>query len=167
MTEALRQSFKHPLGELVAGTEAECNDVLAGVVAKEKPTMVILVGDTVSRNAVQSGIEPSVLIIDKLERRGKALPFLFRNRRIIRTKNRAGRIEMGAWSAIEQAIKEGDALVEVDGEEDLLAIAAVLAAPNGSLVVYGQPGSGIVIVRVSDDKKFETRKVLDSMEQVG
>jgi uncharacterized protein (UPF0218 family) len=167
LTEALRQSFKRPLGELVAGTEAECNGVLADVVAKEKPSMIILVGDTVSRNAVQSGIEPNVLIIDKLEKRGKALPFLFRSRRIIRTKNRAGRIEMGAWRAIEQAIKESGALVEVDGEEDLLAIAAVLTAPNGSLVVYGQPDSGIVIVRVSEDKKFETRKVLDSMEQVG
>jgi len=166
LTEALRQYLKRPLGELVAGTETECNGVLANVVAKEKPRMLILVGDTVSRNAVQSGIEPSVLIVDKLEKRGKALPFLFHGRRIIRTTNRAGRIEMQAWRAIELAIKEGGTLVEVDGEEDLLAIAAVLAAPNGSVVVYGQPGTGIVIVRVSEYKKSETRKILDSMDKV-
>lgn len=139
LTEALRQSLKRPLGDLVPGTEAECNRVLAQVVATEKPIMLILVGDTVSRNAADSGIESDVLIIDKLEKREKARPFLFHSRKIIRTKNRAGRIEMEAWHAIEEAIKERGALVEVDGEEDLLAIAAVLSAPNGSLVVYGQP----------------------------
>ena len=167
LTKALRQSLKRPLGDLVPGTEAECNRVLADVVATEKPPMLILVGDTVSRNAVDSGIEPNVLIIDHLEKRGKSQPFPFHNRRIIRTKNRAGRIEMEAWHAIEQAINEGGALVEVDGEEDLLTIAAVLSAPNGSLVVYGQPGVGIVFVRVSEVEKSETKKILDSMEQVG
>ena len=166
MTEVLRQSLKQPLGELVAGTEAECNRVLAEVVAEEKPPMLILVGDAVSRNAVDSRIEPDILIIDHLEKRGKARPFIFHNRKIIQTKNRAGAIEIEAWHAIDQAIKEGGALIEVDGEEDLLTIPAVLSAPNGSLVVYGQPAVGIVIVRVSENEKSQAKKILDLMEPV-
>jgi hypothetical protein len=166
LTATQRDSLKQPLGELIVGTVQECSSVLADVVAKEKPRILILVGDTVSRNAVQSGIEPDVLIIDKLEKRGRAAIFPFRGRRIIRTTNLAGRIEMDAWHAIEQAILERNATVEVDGEEDLLAIPAVLSAPNGSLVVYGQPSVGIVIIRVSEDKKSETRRILDSMERV-
>jgi len=154
------------LGELVAGTEAECNDVLARVVASEKPRLLILVGDTVSRNAIQSNIQPSVLIVDRLEKRSKASPFIFHGRKVLHAKNRAGRIEMRAWHVIEEAIQEGNILVEVEGEEDLLAIAAVLSAPTGSLVVYGQPGAGIVIVRVSEDTRLNTRKILDSMERV-
>jgi len=166
LTEALRHSLKQPLGQLVAGTESECDRILANVIATEKPRMLILVGDTISRNAVSSGIEPNVLIIDKMEKRGKAAPFLFQGRRIIRTKNHPGRIEIEAWHAIEQAVKEGHTLVEVDGEEDLLAIVAVLTAPNDSIIVYGQPSVGIVIVRVSEIMKSEAKKILDVMERV-
>ena len=166
MTEELRQTFKRPLGELVPGTEQDCNAVLKQVITREKPRALILVGDTISRNAVQSGLEPNVLIIDNLEKRGAALPFVFRGRRIIQTKNPAGRIEIAALHAIEQAILEPNSLIEVDGEEDLLVIPAVLGAANGSMVVYGQPGVGIVIVRVCDTKKSEMRRILDSMERV-
>jgi uncharacterized protein (UPF0218 family) len=166
LTEALRQSFKSPLGELVTGNEQECNTILKQILTREKPRTLILVGDTISRNAVQSGLEPNVIIIDNLEKRDVALPFAFRDRRIIQTRNPAGRIEIATMQTIEQAILEPNSLIEVDGEEDLLVIPAVLSAPDRSMVVYGQPGAGIVIVRVSDAKKSEVRRILDAMELV-
>jgi uncharacterized protein (UPF0218 family) len=56
--------------------------------------------------------------------------------------------------------------VVVDGEEDLLVLVAVLYAPVGGLVVYGQPGEGVVVVRVTDAKRAEALGILKGMEIV-
>jgi uncharacterized protein (UPF0218 family) len=139
--------------------------VLVETIKREQPAVLILVGDTISRNAIQSGIEPNILIIDRLEKRSKAVPFLFHGMNLVRVKNAPGRIEMNAWNAINEAIRDRKTLVEVDGEEDLLTIPAVLNAPIGSLIVYGQPGVGIVIITVSEEMKSATQRLLDAMEK--
>jgi len=162
----LREALSRPFGELVSGTQTECNRVLKEVIAREHPTKIILVGDTISRNAAQTGIRADVMILDNLEKRTKASKWAFRPKKIIKASNMAGRIEAQARKVVEQAIHgEGD-LVEIEGEEDLLALVAVLSAPEGSLVVYGQPGEGIVLVRVSQAKKTETQRLLDQMERI-
>jgi len=161
----LRKTLSHPLGVLVAGNEDKCNQALKQVIAKEKPTKVILVGDTVSRNAAQRDIGADLMIIDNLEKRAKAKPFEFKPKMKIKIKNPAGTIEAEAVGAVEQAMLGGGDLIEVDGEEDLLAVVAVKASPVGSLVVYGQPGEGIVLVRVSQKKKTEAQGILDLMEK--
>jgi uncharacterized protein (UPF0218 family) len=52
----------------------------------------------------------------------------------------------------------------VDGEEDLLTLVAVLYAPENAVVVYGQPYEGIVLVKVSPEKKAEALEFLKAME---
>ena len=54
----------------------------------------------------------------------------------------------------------------VDGEEDLLVLVAVAFAPLGGLVVYGQPGEGLVVVRVTAEKRGEAWELLKGMEIV-
>jgi hypothetical protein len=165
LTARLRKTLSRPLGDLVAGNEDECNQVLKQVIAKENPAKVVLVGDTVSRNAVQRGISADLMIIDNLEQRTKAKTFEFKPKMKIKAKNPAGTIESEAREAVEQAMLGGGDLIEVDGEEDLLTIVAVQASPVASLVVYGQPGEGIVLVRVSQAKKAEAQAILDLMEK--
>jgi len=166
LTTKLRETLSRPLGVLVAGNEDECNRILKQVIAKENPTKVILVGDTVSRNATQTDIRADVMIIDNLEKRTRAKTYAFKPKRKIKTKNPAGMIEAQAREAVEKAVLGGGDLVEVDGEEDLLAIVAVQTSPLGSLVVYGQPGKGIVLVKVSEAKKAEVQAILDQMEKI-
>jgi uncharacterized protein (UPF0218 family) len=165
LTTKLRKTLSRPLGVLVSGNEDECNRILKQVIAKETPTKVILVGDTVSRNAAQRGIRVDLMIIDNLEKRIRAKTYAFEPKRRIKTRNLAGMIEAQAREAVEQAVLGRGDLVEVDGEEDLLAIIAVQTSPLGSLVVYGQPGEGIVLVRVSETKKAEAQAILDQMEK--
>ena len=166
LPDELRRTLRQPLGDLVSGTEAECIRILKEAIKKEAPTKLILVGDTVSRSAVQAGISPDVMIIDNLEKRARAISYTFQPRKVIKTKNQAGRIEDEARRTVERAIHGEADLVEVDGEEDLLTIIAVLTAPSGSLVIYGQPGEGIIIVRVSSLKKQEAQSILDRMERL-
>jgi uncharacterized protein (UPF0218 family) len=157
--------MKEPLGELVAGTPNECNDALKHTITREKPRLLVLVGDTVSRHAVQSNIKPDIVIVDNKEKRTEAVQFTHSGRHIFRTINPPGTIDRSAWKIVESAIYKPNSLVIVDGEEDLLTLVAVLAAPTGSLVVYGQPGQGIVIVRVTHGKKTEVRRIINRMER--
>ncbi len=61
-------------------------------------------------------------------------------------------------------------IIVVDGEEDLLALPAILSAPIGSVVLYGQPASpdasqggpnqGIVCVRIDQQAKIRVQSLL-------
>jgi uncharacterized protein (UPF0218 family) len=62
-------------------------------------------------------------------------------------------------------MKEEDATIIVDGEEDLLAIPAVLEAPLRALIVYGQPSQGIVVVEASSQRKAKLAKLLDEFRR--
>jgi hypothetical protein len=127
---------------------------------------LILVGDSVSRQATRAGIAPDVMIIDNLEKRRKATAYVPPHKRVITAKNQAGKIEHGARLAVERAIHGEADLVVIEGEEDLLAIVAVIAAPPGSLVVYGQPNEGVVLVRVSAETKAKAEQILQQMGRV-
>jgi len=150
----------------VAGTVDECSTALKHTIATEKPRLVVLVGDTVSRTIVQSGIRADVIVVDNRERRSKAVYFKHSGRNTFTATNPPGTITTEAWKTIESAIGKPNSLVVIDGEEDLLTLVAILAAPTGSVVVYGQPGQGIVIVRVTHGKKDEVRRVINQMERV-
>ena len=165
LTDDQRQLLKKPLGQLVLGTPSECNLALKRVMDLEKPSPLILVGDTVSRNAIQSGIKPDVLVIDHREKRNRAVEFAHGKPRVFKTRNKAGMIDLLAWNAIAEAIEKGDSAVLVDGEEDLLTLVAVVVAPQGSLVVYGQPEEGIVLVRVTEKKKGEIETIINGMQR--
>jgi hypothetical protein len=107
------------------------------------------------------------MIIDNLEKRRRAVVYAYPKNRVVTAKNQAGTIEQNARVAVERAIRGEASLVEIDGEEDLLALIAVLAAPGGALVVYGQPDEGVVLVRVSDRRKAEAERILEQMDRVG
>jgi uncharacterized protein (UPF0218 family) len=166
LTEAQRQQVRTPIGELVTGTTDECTRALAIVLEAEKPSRLILVGDTVSRYAIEFGIRPTIMIIDNKEKRAQAIEFAHKKQVVFRTKNAAGTIELDAWKNVEEAIGRGDCAVIVDGEEDLLTLVAVLVAPVGSLVVYGQPGQGIVLVRITPEKKREIEMIIEQMDRM-
>jgi len=48
----------------------------------------------------------------------------------------------------------------VSGQEDLAVLPAILLAPMGSFVIYGQPGQGFVVVEVLEKTKLKTLLLL-------
>jgi uncharacterized protein (UPF0218 family) len=164
LTRELRALLKLPLGDLLKGDEEENMEKLKEIVAKEKPPRVICVGDRVGRSAVKAGFTSWIKIVDGKEmRREIGVPFL-KGDRIFIVENEAGTINDMAWMTISEAIKYDGALILVRGEEDLLTLPAILEAPEGSIVVYGQPPrAGIVFVRVNEEKRNLVRDIIDSM----
>ena len=55
-------------------------------------------------------------------------------------------------------------VIEVDGEEDLLLMPAVLHAPPGAVLFYGEPGEGLVAVYPDDKLKEKMMHFLGMME---
>jgi hypothetical protein len=82
-----------------------------------------------------------------------------------KNKNDPGTISLTAINALRSSFKKyisGDKkqIIIIKGEEDLLTLAAILLAPLGSLVLYGQWNLGVVAVEVTEERKKEIEKVL-------
>jgi uncharacterized protein (UPF0218 family) len=164
LTDKLRNQLKTPLGDLIEGEPRVTVNFLNLYIEDIKPLKVLSVGDFVTSNILRRGICIDVCIIDGRIMRKEVEPLSLKTNKVINVTNPPGTISSNAWEAICQASK-GDEKVAilVDGEEDLLALPAIICAPSGSLVVYGQPRRGIVLVRVNERKKLCVKKILKEM----
>lgn len=165
ITSELRVKLKEPFGILVEGTFQETMEKMKQVFDAEKPPVVVSVGDIVSRNLHEANFNPQLSIIDNVSLRNQQMPNHTIVEKTVHVKNPRGTITVEAISAIKQALKKNEHIhVVVEGEEDLLVLIAVLYAPDNSFVVYGQPYSGVVIVRVTSEKKAQAEAFLNEMK---
>lgn len=165
VTPELRTKFKEPFGALIQGSFDETMSKMKKLIEKEKPPKIISVGDVVSRNLHEYNLHPQLTIVDNKFLRTKSLPEEVAVEKTIRVENPQGTITQEAISAIKEALEKNEHThIIVDGEEDLLTLIAVLNAPENAVVVYGQPYSGIVVVKVTSEKKAEAREFLKAMK---
>jgi hypothetical protein len=163
LTEELRRSLKTPLGRLFPGSGTDIYEEISTLISARKPLRVIFVGDAVARNALRTKIRRDVFIVDNKEKRRRTKPFDAYAARTFRVRNDPGTIGSEAWAAVEEAVESGDAVMIVDGEEDLLTLVAIAIAPLGSFVMYGQPNEGLVMVEVDDPAKKRACSFLERM----
>jgi hypothetical protein len=139
---------------------------LKKMVEQENPTSIISVGDTVSKNLAENDFSPKLYIIDNKCMRRSTKPVKLPADRIVYITNPRGTIAEEAEQAIEAALKESEHVkIVVKGEEDLLTLVAIAHASENSYVIYGQPHEGIVVVKITPDKKAEIASILESMEK--
>lgn len=164
ITPKLRIKLKEPFGTLIEGTFDETMSKMKELVEKEKPPKIISVGDVVSRNLHQYRIHPQVTIIDNKSLRSHCTEAI-EAENTINVSNPQGTITKEAITAIKEAIDKNEHThIIVDGEEDLLTLIAVRCAPEDTFVVYGQPYKGIVVVRVTAQRKAQVEKFLKAMK---
>jgi uncharacterized protein (UPF0218 family) len=83
----------------------------------------------------------------------------------VNVNNPKGTITEEAILAIKEAIeRKQHTHIVIKGEEDLLTLVAILYAPVNAYVVYGQPHSGIVAVKVTAEKKAQAQEFLNVMK---
>ena len=166
LTPNLRKRLKAPLGLLIRGSPDQTIRRLMEIIGEENFTELVSVGDDVSKNLVERGVVPRVLIVDGRIMRRPVTPIRVKVDHVLRVRNPAGTITDEAVSVIRKAFSmSGRVKVVVDGEEDLLTLLAILNAPVGSSVVYGQPHEGLVLVKVTEDAKKMACQILDEMEE--
>jgi uncharacterized protein (UPF0218 family) len=162
LTPELQHYFREPFGTLLRGTSTRTMTKLKAIVAADKPPTIISVGDKVSRSLHDNGIIPKVAITDSKSLRRNVKPAGFEAKKIVRVENPQGTITDEAEAAVRDALKGNEHThVLVDGEEDLLTPVAILYAPSNALVVYGQPYEGVVVVKVTAEKRARVRELLD------
>ncbi|MDH5362837.1 MAG: GTP-dependent dephospho-CoA kinase family protein, partial [Aigarchaeota archaeon] len=131
------------------------------VIGDLRPVKTIVIGDRSSSFMRGHRLHSDIYVVDGKVERVAIEDFVVEGASEIRVSNPAGRITREAWRALREALRrKSPVVVRVCGEEDLLTIAAVEAAPKGSLVLYGQPGEGLVAVEVTAEKKKELRELL-------
>lgn len=129
-----------------------------------KPPIIISVGDVVFGKLLKSDIFPQIAILDLKVGRSEIenkwnIKFNFR------VCNRPGTVSQQLIKVVKTAIvrslknrKVKSLYIYVHGEEDLAVLPAILVAPLGSLIFYGQPKNkfsenGVVRVTVTEEKK--------------
>jgi hypothetical protein len=164
VTPEMREKFKEPFGLLLRGTFSETTKQLTSVVNREMPSKVIAVGDIVSKNLHEHGIDVHLSITDDKSLRRRIQPVVLEAKKVLHVKNPRGTITEEAITAVREALRSKEHThILVDGEEDLLTLIAVLYAPEDAVVVYGQPYEGVVVVKVTAAKRSEAEKLLEAM----
>jgi uncharacterized protein (UPF0218 family) len=127
---------------------------------------VISVGDSTTDRLISFGILPDLSVIDGKERRSTRSSISnLHLQKELRCSNSAGTISREAVSLLQDALKSHFPVrVIVDGEEDMLALPIFNMAPDCSVVLYGQPLEGIVIVKITPKTR---KKAKDLMDRIG
>lgn len=155
MTQKAWEKMQERIGLLITGEIPIPYQILNEMLRNEK---VIAIGDVVAENLVKVGIEPVMMVVD-----GKSM-----------RKERAGESECDILvrnpvseitEELMDAIRKGYKRIFVEGEEDLAALPAILYADEDSLIVYGQPSEGIMVIRPTEENKRKVRETLELFEK--
>lgn len=154
LPKELRDEMRKPIGKVIA----DIHELLPYVTYP----MLITVGDIVSESFSQAGRVPDIQVIDfKTRRHELPLHTLYE----AQIPNAAGTITKQAVEVYQKKVqrflqtKEKQTLI-ISGEEDLLALPAILLSPLRSIVLYGQFDLGIVVNEVTEQKKREVESLL-------
>jgi GTP-dependent dephospho-CoA kinase len=154
--------LKQPLGRLIIDSDINEQTILTEL---ERAKLVISVGDRSTARLVSFQIIPDISVIDYKERRMKVADDDHCDSRIMpvmHCSNPAGTISKEAVAIINLALSGPYPVrIVVKGEEDMLALPLIAIAPVGSVVFYGQPLQGIVVVNVSYNNQKMAKDLMD------
>jgi len=131
--------LKKPLGELLI--EVDTEKIM-------KASMVCVVGDVSTSRFQERDWRMDVEIVDGKSQRQVAQDLEYWD-----ATNPPGWIRNEAVVKLVETIDKGGGKLNIEGEEDLLVLPAILLAPLGSLIYYGQPGKGLVEILVTEELK--------------
>lgn len=160
LTPDVLARLKKPFGILLPDAQVTKDRVASAIKGAAK---VVTVGDATTERLLGFGIVPDVAVVDGKERRYKrSYPDFAAAAKELKCKNPAGTISKGAVDMLQQAIAaKVPVRVVVDGEEDLLALPVFVMAPDSAVVLYGQPLEGLVVVKITLEKRREAKDLMD------
>jgi len=167
LPDELRSSLKEPLGRLYKGNGLEC------ITAMEKELLfakkVVAIGDMTAFYLLKASIVPDLLVVDNKTKRMQVSDHItemldHESYKTIRVNNPAATISKDLIDLIQDSLNSDEHVkIVVEGEEDLATLPAILYAPMGSVVVYGQPNEGSVLVNVTPERKLYIEEFMKRM----
>ena len=167
LPDELRSLLKEPLGRLYKGKGLEC------VKAMEKELLsarkVVAIGDMTAFYLLKASIVPDLLVVDNKTKRKPVSHHVIEmldheSYKTVRVNNPAATLSKELINLISESMHSVEHVkIVVEGEEDLATLPAILYAPQGSVVVYGQPNEGSVLVDVTPEMKLHIEEFMKRM----
>lgn len=157
--------LKDPLGELWAADVCDNVERLKTFLEKNKPPYFATVGDFVTLNILDAGIHPEIAVVDHRVMRRDVDPIEFKCEHLS-VSNPSGTITAESQRALYSALQYNNGFrLVADGEEDLLVLPLMVYLPVGSVIVYGQPREGMVVITLTENNKIWAMDFMASMEE--
>jgi len=171
MPQDLKSLLRKPLGPVLKG------DGRFESCRRNAGKYLITVGDITTHTLIEKGFFPDLAIIDLSAQRQPYdtldhIPISY-GYQMVHIKNPPGHISFEAVTAIIKTFESNyKTVIIAEGEEDLLVLPAVIHAPVGSVLYYGQPplaidGSndqheeGLVELQITDELKKQVKLIID------
>jgi hypothetical protein len=167
LPDNLRFLLKAPLGKLFKGNGVECAIAMKKELVSAKK--VAAIGDMTVFYLLQASIVPDLAVVDNKTKRMPVPDHIMQNLdhdsyKTIEVKNPPATLTKELIDVIRDSLNSDERVkIIVDGEEDLATLPAILYAPLGSAVVYGQPDEGSVLVDVSPEIKLRIDEFMKQM----
>ena len=161
LPESLRPQLKKPLGLLMQDSSVTKSSISDKI---PKGALVITVGDATTEKMLSFGLTPSLQIVDALEKRNKRDLPAGTTETVLTCTNPAAEITEESISVIRKALSMTFPVrIIVDGEEDLLVLPVAVYAPDNSVILYGQPNEGLVLVHMTEEVRNRAKSIMNSM----
>jgi uncharacterized protein (UPF0218 family) len=133
--------------------------------------LLMAVGDMVSFTLLDNGFEPNLVVYDLMTERRLYTSLIAKLKDMegvnVKVTNPAGQITTELVQEIARAInRDVPTKLQVEGEEDLAALACAAMAPLGSCLMYGVPGKGMALLRIDQEAAGRARSMIYSMEEL-
>lgn len=149
LDEKLRSELALPFGEVLPAINA------LDRIWKVRPSLLVAVGDDTIYRLLKNGVKPDIGVFDL---RCQRMPLdtemeneiLEASEGAQEAENPAGQVTPALSAAVEMALMQRGGWIRVDGEDDLAALVFFAKAPDGAVILYGQPKEGMVWVEAGE-----------------
>ena len=162
LPDSLRDQLKIPLGILLPIDQDNKTNIQKYL---SDESYIITVGDRTTEKMIDFDLIPSLQIIDGFEKRIKRDIIKLGNAFELKIDNPAAEITLESIEIIKKAFTMNSPIrLTVNGEEDLLVLPACIHAPENSVILYGQPNKGLVLVQITTEIRNKAQALLDLMK---
>ena len=160
LPERLRSELARPIGPVLSSSAAQEYLRTAGT--------IVSCGDVVTGSLLDWGLMPFIAVVDGKTTRSVEISLSkfdpIARRRLVKVKSPPGALTAELQEAIRRLVGEGGGLMVVEGEEDLAVLPLLKETRLGTIVIYGQPGEGLVVVKVDEGAKRFAERIIREME---
>ena len=162
LPDSLRDQLKIPLGILLPIGQDNKRNIQKYL---SDDSFIITVGDRTTEKMIDFDLIPSLQIIDGLEKRIKRDIIKLGDAFELKIDNPAAEITLQSIEIIKKAFTMNPPIrLTVNGEEDLLVLPVCIHAPENSVILYGQPNKGLVLVQITAEIRNKAQALLDLMK---
>ena len=162
LPDSLRDQLKIPLGVLLPIGQDNKRNIQKYL---SDDSFVITVGDRTTEKMIDFDLTPSLQIIDGFEKRIKRDIVKLGDAFELQIDNPAAEITLQSIEIIKKAFTMNPPIrLTVNGEEDLLVLPVCIHAPENSVILYGQPNKGLVLVQITAEIRNKAQALLDLMK---